>query len=294
MLHERQTGQGTVHGSSRAGLMRVDAHQHYWQIGMAGQCWPDAGLPPIFRDFIPTDLDEERARATIDRTVLVQSQPDARDTEWLLMLAETTPSVGAVIGWADFRSPTAPDDIRALARHPKLRGLRPMLQDLAPDWILHADCAAALAATTDCNLVFEALVRPAHLPALQALAGARPMLDIVIDHGAKPDIAKDARQPWAAEIARLARLPNVYCKLSGLVTEARPGFTDEDLRFYVMHLLESFGPKRLMWGSDWPVLLLATSYAEWLGTCEKLLAGLDDGSKARIFGGTAQRLYAIT
>lgn len=273
--------------------MRVDAHQHYWRIGMHGHEWPTPDLPAIHRDFLPEDLDPERARCGIASTVLVQSQPSDADTDWLLALAAATPSIGAVVGWADFRAPGAAGRIAALAGHAKLRGLRPMLQDLAPDWILDPAAAPALAAMEAQGLVFDALIRPQHLPAITRLAEAYPALHIVIDHGAKPAIAAGLREPWATDIAAAARFSNIACKLSGLATEARAGWSDADLLFYARHLMACFGPERLLWGSDWPVLLLAGDYAGWLATAERLLPALSPAEKDAVFGGNAARIYRI-
>lgn len=267
--------------------MRIDAHQHYWRIGRNGQEWPTPDLATIYRDFVPADLEPQLGGA---RTVLVQSQPDDADTDWMLALAVDRPSIAAVVGWTDLLAPDAPQRIAALAARPKLRGIRPMLQSLPPEWILDPALAPAIAAMTEHRLVFDALVKPQHLPALHRFAAAHPDLRIVIDHAAKPDIAVRAREPWATDMAALAALPNIACKLSGLATEAAPGWRDDDLRPYVDHLLAAFGPDRLLWGSDWPVLLLAGDYAGWLACAERLVPQADHPA---IFGGNARRLYRV-
>lgn len=273
--------------------MRIDAHQHYWRIGRNGHEWPGPDLPVIHRDFLPADLEPELARHGIARTVLVQSQPADADTEWLLDLAARTPSIGAVVGWADMHAPDAPARIAALARQPKLRGLRPMLQDLPPEWILDAAAAPALAAMAEAGLVFDALIRPAHLSAIGELADRWPALAIVVDHGAKPAVAARALQPWAAQMRELAARPNVVCKLSGLATEAAPDWSPDDLAPYVRHLHACFGAERLLWGSDWPVLLLAGSYAGWFDAAGRLLPGITQEDRDAIFGANAARIYRI-
>ncbi len=273
--------------------MRIDAHQHYWRIGHNGQEWPGPDLPQIHRDFMPKDLDAARLSAGVTRTVLVQSQPHDADTDWMLDLADRTPSIGAVVGWVDLPDPAAADRIAVLARHPKLRGIRPMLQALAVEWILQPAIEPAIGAMIDRGLVFDALIRPAHLPALTRFAAAHPRLQIVIDHAAKPDIAQDEREPWGRDIAMLARLPNVACKISGLVTEAGSAWSAGDLRFYVDHLIDCFGPERLVWGSDWPVLLLASDYPGWLRCCERLFGHLPAPARAAIFGTNARRIYRV-
>lgn len=273
--------------------MRIDAHQHYWRIGRNGHEWPTPDLPAIHRDFLPADLASELAPLGIARTVLVQSQPAVADTDWLLDLAAQEPSTGAVVGWCDIRAPDAPARIAALAAHPKLRGLRPMLQDLRPGWILDPAAAPALAAMAEAGLVFDALIRPAHLGDIATLADRYPALAIVVDHGAKPPIAARSFEPWAAQLRDLAARPNVACKLSGLATEAGPSWAPDDLAPYVRHLLDCFGARRLLWGSDWPVLRLAGGYAQWFATAAALLAPLGEAGRAAVFGGNAARIYRI-
>jgi L-fuconolactonase len=273
--------------------MRIDAHQHYWRIGRNGHEWPTPDLPAIHRDFLPADLEPELAPLGIARTVLIQSQPADADTEWLLDLAARTQSIGAVIGWCDLRTPGAPARIAELAARPKLRGLRPMLQDLPTGWILDSTTAPALAAMAEAGLVFDALIRPAHLHDIAALAEAYPSLAIVVDHAAKPAIAEGSFQPWADRMRELAKHPNISCKLSGLVTEAKANWASNDLLPYVRHLLDCFGTDRLLWGSDWPVLSLAASYPQWFDAANSLLSGITDSGRDAIFGGNAARVYRV-
>jgi L-fuconolactonase len=273
--------------------MRIDAHQHYWRIGRNGHSWPTADWPRIHRDFGPEDLAPLLAARGIARTVLVQSQPHVDDTAWMLELAAETETIGAVVGWVPFRDADAADRIHALADRAKLRGIRPMLQDLSPGWILDDTAQPALRAMAERGLVFDALIRPQHLADIGEVAARYPNLAIVVDHAAKPDIRGGVREPWATDIAALAHAPNVTCKLSGLVTEAASDWSPDDLAFYVTHLLGAFGPDRLLWGSDWPVCLLAAEYDTWLDTAETLLTGCSDAERAAIFGGNAARLYRI-
>ncbi|WP_428312921.1 amidohydrolase family protein [Hydrocarboniphaga sp.] len=274
--------------------MLIDAHQHYWRIGDNDCRWPSTDLPAIHRNYEPKDLAPLLAQTGVGMSVLVQSQPSERDTAWLLELAATTPNVGAVVGWTDLAAADAPQRIAELARHPKLRGLRPMLQDLQrDDWILDASLSPAITAMEDCGLSFDALVKPRHLPALYEFARRHPRLAIVIDHGGKPAIAAHGFEPWAADLARLARLPNVGCKLSGLATEAAPGWTADDLSPYVGQLMDCFGPQRLMWGSDWPVLNLAGDYVSWHRLAASLCRFGSESDRRAVFGGTARAFYRI-
>nr|WP_314629826.1 amidohydrolase family protein [uncultured Janthinobacterium sp.] len=275
-------------------MMRIDAHQHFWQLAARAGAWPPPTLAAIHRDFAPRDLAPLLARHGIAGTVLVQSLPSEADTDWLLALAADSAFIRAVVGWTDLLAPDAPARIARLAAQPRLKGLRPMLQDLADDgWIANAALAPALAAMASHGLRLDALVLPRHLPALLQCARAHPALNIVIDHAAKPPIAAAAFGAWREDMARLAALPNVYCKLSGMVTEATAAWNVDDLRPYVSHVLDAFGSERVIWGSDWPVVELAGGYDAWLAASEALLAHLPLAERARIFGLNALHFYAM-
>ena len=275
--------------------MLIDAHQHFWRVGENGLSWPPPDLAAIHRDFGPADLAAVGALVGLAGSVLVQSQADDRDTDWLLDLAAGEPLVLAVVGWADLKAPDAPARIADLARRPKLRGLRPMLQDLEDDaWIAGPGLDPALDAMVTHGLSLDALVLTRHLPHLLTLARRRPDLAIVIDHGAKPPIATgENADAWAGGIEALAELPQVFCKLSGLLTEAAPGQASDALVPYVRRLVSAFGPGRLMWGSDWPVLNLAGDYAGWLALARTLSGLTDPADLAALFGGTSRRFYRI-
>jgi L-fuconolactonase len=275
-------------------MMRIDAHQHCWQLAARVGSWPPPSLAAIHRDFAPADLAPLLAEHDIAGTVLVQSLPSSADTDYLLALAEKTSFIRAVVGWTDLLAKDAPAAIARLASHCKLKGLRPMLQDLDDDaWIANLALAPALASMAAHGLRFDALVLPRHLPALLQCARDFPALPVVIDHAAKPPIADAAFGHWREHMAQLAALPNVHCKLSGLVTEARPGWNVDDLRPYVAHVLEVFGAQRVIWGSDWPVVDLAGGYGAWLAASETLLAHLDQQDRDDIFGLNACRFYGL-
>ncbi|MEO8022039.1 amidohydrolase family protein [Polaromonas sp.] len=277
--------------------MRIDAHQHFWKLADRVGHWPPATLAAIHRDFGPADLQAALAAAQITGTVLVQSLPTVADTHYLLDIAERTDFVLGVVGWVDLLADDAPAQIAELACHRKLKGLRPMLHDLADtEWITNPALDPALRAVQDHALVFDALVLPRHLGALLVLARRHPALPIVIDHAAKPEIARGRLEPWRTKMNSLAALPQVHCKLSGLLTEAGPQPTAHALGPYVEHLLDSFGPQRLIWGSDWPVLELAADYADWWTMANAMCqahAGMDAEGMAAIFGGNARRLYQL-
>lgn len=271
--------------------MLIDAHQHFWRIGKNDCTWPGADLKAIYRDFLPQDLKPWLDRCGIAGTVLVQSQPSLADTVWMLELAAKTQFVRAVVGWVDFASADALRDIERIASDVKLRGLRPMLQSLDDDeWILQAANMRALDAMCQLGLSFDALIYPRHLPVIVELARRYPKLDIVIDHAAKPSIATGDIDAWRADIAAAARFENVYCKVSGLVTEAGSNWCKEQLIPYVSHVHACFGAERLMWGSDWPVLNLAADYEQWCDISQDLFPAKDFNV---IAGETARHFYRI-
>jgi L-fuconolactonase len=272
--------------------MRIDSHQHYWQLEARRGHWPPPNLAVIHRDFAPADLAPALERHGIGGTVLVQTLADEADTRVLLDIAARESSVLGVVGWTDLKAPDAPDRVAALARDPVLRGLRPMLQDLPdPDWIDDPALDPAVSAMQAAGLYFDALVRTEHLPALHRFAQRHPALPIVIDHGAKPAIAAGGSDGWREGLAALTALPQVEMKLSGLLTEAGDRATPDVVAPFMAVLLELFGPERVMWGSDWPVLLLAGSYDPWLRCCQALVPA---SAHAAVFGGNARRFYRLT
>ncbi|HEY7576176.1 MAG TPA: amidohydrolase family protein [Acetobacteraceae bacterium] len=273
-------------------MIRVDAHHHVWQIARGDYGWLTPDLP-IHRDYALHDL--RPLLGDITATVLVQAAPTTAETEFLLAVARQSGGlVRCVVGWTDLAHPDAPRRIAALMANPLLKGLRPMLQDIPDtDWVLGSDIQPALEALAASGLRFDALIQPRHLPVLLQLHSRHPTLQSVIDHCAKPDIAGGAWQPWADDIARVARETPACCKLSGLATAAGRSWRVDDLRRYVDHLLGTFGPDRLMWGSDWPVVNLAGGYIRWRDAAASLLAGIPQRDRDAIFGGTALKFYGL-
>jgi L-fuconolactonase len=278
--------------------LRVDAHHHVWRLARGDYGWLTPDKTAIYRDFGLDDLRPHLKAAGIGATVLVQAAPTEAETEFMLEVARSSGGlVRGVVGWTDLAAPGAAARVAALPAEagPLLKGLRPMLHDIAdPEWILRPEVQPALRAMAAAGLRFDALIRPVHLPVMLELARRHPDLPIVIDHGAKPEIARGAWEPWAGDIARIARETPAFCKLSGLVTEAARDWRAEELRRYVDHLLAAFGPARLMWGSDWPVVDLAGGYAAWREATGRLLpTGLSAEDRAAIMGGTATRFYGL-
>tara|TARA_R110002051_G_scaffold271530_1_gene331977 strand:+ start:11516 stop:12343 length:828 start_codon:yes stop_codon:yes gene_type:complete len=272
--------------------MMIDAHQHFWQIERGDYGWLTPDLAPLYRDFMPEDLVPHLRQNGIDGTILVQAAPSSAETEFLLDIADKTPFVLGVVGWTDFTVASAADDIARLAKNSKLVGLRPMIQDIADDdWILRPDLAPAFEAMIQTDLTFDALVLPRHLSQLRKFLSLHPKLRCVVDHGAKPDISGGRFDDWASDIAAIAKESGAYCKLSGLLTEAGKDWTKTDVAPYVAHLLEHFGPERLVWGSDWPVLTMAASYEVWIGMTENLIR--DERVRDAVFGSNCVTLYRI-
>lgn len=274
-------------------MKRIDAHQHFWRLDRGDYTWLTPDMAPIYRDFLPADLAPQLTRAGVEKTILVQAAATVAETRFMLELAKNHEFIAGVVGWADFERANSPDVIAELAAEDRLVGLRPMIQDI-PDvnWMLREFLAPAFKAMTAHGLVFDALVKTPHLPALLVLARRHPELTIVLDHGAKPPIITDNLDAWKRGISALARNTSMVCKLSGLVTEAG-GVHPETLRESVRHLLAEFGPSRLMWGSDWPVCELICTYDDWTGACDQLLEELSDAEREQIFSGTAKAIYGI-
>jgi L-fuconolactonase len=273
---------------------RIDSHQHFWQLQRGDYDWLTEDLQVLYRDCLPLELADHLRRAGIDRTVLVQAATTVAESEYLLSLADQHEFIAGVVGWIDMAAPDALAQLEHLAQHPKLLGIRPMIQDIAdPLWMLRDELAPVYRELISRGLRFDALVKPLHLDALLGLLQRYPELPVVIDHGAKPDIANAAYEPWATRMQVLSQETHAYCKLSGLLTEAGPDAGAEQLAPYVEHLLQCFGPQRLMWGSDWPVLNLASNYPRWLTVTESLLANLEPADQDAIMGGTAIRFYGL-
>ena len=270
----------------------MDAHQHFWRLDRGDYGWLTPALGAIHRDFGPADLAPILARHRIGRTILVQAAPTEAETAWLLDVARETPFVAGVVGWTDFEASDAPDAIVRLAGREKLVGLRPMVQDIAdPDWLARRSLAPAFQAMAAQGLVFDALVLPRHLPRLAGVLERHPGLAVVVDHGAKPRIRERELDAWRAGMAAIAAHPGTCCKLSGLVIEARSGDGAAELAPWIDALVELFGPERLIWGSDWPVVELAGGYDRWRAIALEALSGLAADERDAVLGGNAQRLY---
>lgn len=276
--------------------MRIDAHQHYWKLSRGDYGWltPDMGV--LYRDYLPSDLEPTLKRHKIDMTVLVQAAPTVAETDFMLSLAAEHESIGGVVGWLDMADPDFPRLFEQYRQKPALVGIRPMLHDLSDDaWVTQPRVLENLRLLAAHDFPFDFLVRPPHLPHVLSVLEHVPNLRAVIDHIAKPEIKAQLFEPWASQLGAIARHENVYCKLSGMVTEAdHANWTPTDLKPYIDHTVECFGLERVMFGSDWPVSLLAARYDAVIGALEEILgSSLDEASMANVFGGNAGRFYGI-
>ncbi|MDF1606852.1 amidohydrolase family protein [Hoeflea sp. YIM 152468] len=278
--------------------MQIDAHQHFWNPLRGDYDWMPMDNATLARHYAPADLAPHLDTHGIDATVLVQAAASVNETEYMLGLADATSFVAGVVGWIDFEKPSDLATLKRLSQHPKFKGVRPMIQDIADDdWMLRDDVQWGFRAVADLDLTFDALGFPRHLANFLTILKRYPDMRVVIDHCMKPQIrdhSDDNFRFWADGMTRIAQQTGACCKFSALVTEAKPGWTIEDLRPYVDHVLDTFGPARVMWGSDWPVCRLAASYQDWRAAAEALTDDLDAQAKADIYGGTAARFYRIS
>lgn len=272
----------------------IDGHQHFWDPARGDYGWLTPELGPIYRAFRPDDLQALLQDNGVSATILVQAAPTSEETDWLLDIARNTSFVAGVVGWIDLSASDAAARIADRAADPLFVGVRPMLQDMAKrDWILIPELIPALGALERAGLVFDALIHADQLHFVTQLAVRHPDLAIVLDHAAKPPLATGNLAEWQAGIARLAAQPNVACKLSGLLTEAAAGFDPMELAPLVDHLFACFGPDRLMWGSDWPVVELVTSYDRWSDAAKALVRAQDPAAIDGVFGLNAARIYGV-
>ncbi|MYU53659.1 amidohydrolase family protein [Streptomyces sp. SID7805] len=275
-------------------MMRIDAHHHLWDLTRRDQPWLDgAWAEPIRRSYALPDLVPHLAAHAVDATVLVQSSASYAETADLLAVAAGDGPVRGVVGWADLTDPGLAGVLAALPAG--LVGIRHQVQDEPdPDWLTRPDVLRGLGAVAGAGLVYDLLVTPRELPAALAAVRALPELAFVLDHAAKPAVARGDWQPWAAGIADLARLPNVSCKLSGLVTEADwAAWRPPQILPYARHVLDAFGPERVLFGSDWPVCTLAAGYADVVALAEAATGHLTPAERSAVFGGTAGRVYRV-
>ncbi|HYL86451.1 MAG TPA: amidohydrolase family protein [Candidatus Angelobacter sp.] len=275
--------------------MRIDSHQHFWKYNAHRDSWITEEMSVLKRNFLPQDLDPERSASGVDATIAVQADQSEDETLFLLQLAERNPSIAGVVGWIGLRSPHAPERMRFFSQFAKLRGFRHIAQSEPDDWFLvREDFVRGVACLREFGFTYDILIFPKQLPAALELVARLPQQKFIIDHLAKPHIKSRAIAEWAVHMGNIAKNSSVYCKLSGLVTEADwQHWKKEDFRPYLDVAFEAFGPDRLLFGSDWPVCLLAASYRQVLQIIEEYVQHYPADIKEKIFGGNAAHFYGL-
>jgi L-fuconolactonase len=278
----------------------IDAHHHLWRYNPADYDWIDEDMQPLRRDFLPADLTAAMATAEIDGTIVVQARQTLDETRFLLDLADANPAIRGVVGWAPIAGEDFPGCMEQFDGRDKLKGLRHVIQGEKDEhYILREDFNSGIRTLAGSGLIYEILIFERHLADTIYFVDEHPDQPFVLDHIAKPLIAGAVLQPWASRMMELGERENVWCKLSGLVTEAdwrakgHAAWTTETLKPYLDVAVEAFGPARLMAGSDWPVCLLASGYAQWFQLLHDYFAPFTETERAAIFGGTAIDVYGL-
>lgn len=275
--------------------MKIDAHQHFWRYDPARDAWITEEMSALRRDFLPTEFLKELAANDMDGSIAVQAASSEEETFFLIRLAEANPAIAGVVGWIDFTSPSAPKRVEFFTRFEKLRGFRHIVQSEPDDrFLMRNDFLRGIKHLAAFYLTYDILIYPKQLPAAAELVERLPDQPFVIDHLAKPCIKAKEIDTWATYMRALASHPNVFCKLSGLITEADwKNWQPEDFRPYLDVVFEAFGPERLMFGSDWPVCLLAGTYARVKNLIAEYVQGRPTADREKIFGGNAIRFYGL-
>ncbi len=275
--------------------MRLDAHQHFWKYSPAGYEWITDEMAVLKRDYLPHDLKSLLAESGFDGSIAVQAQHSVQETQWLLELAEQNDLIKGVVGWVDLSSPDLHAQLEQLRGRKRLVGLRHIVQSEADDeFMLRPEFRRGIAQLAEFGLTYDLLLFPRHLPIAVKLVREFPDQTFVLDHIAKPGIAAGLIKPWKRDVTELATFPNVSCKLSGMVTEARwKQWTAADFRPYLDAVFEAFGASRLMIGSDWPVCSVSGDYAATMNIVTDYVAQLSEGERDGILGGNCARVYAI-
>ena len=274
----------------------VDAHQHFWDIDLFDYPWMTEAVAPLRRNFLPSDLKRILDEVAVTRTVVVEATHSLEEARWLLKLAEANTFVAGAVVWADLTSSSLGKDLDELQAHPKFCGIRHHTHD-EPDetWMLRSDVLAGLRELERRDIPFDLLLRPPHLKYVSKLRELCPRLRMVLDHIGKPLISLHTMNGWARDLESVARLPNVWCKISGMVTEADwHHWTPDDLKPYVDHVVRHFGYGRLMFGSDWPVCTLAGSYSRVINALRQSLGDLSAADAAKVWGENASAFYRLS
>ena len=273
----------------------IDSHQHFWQVGRFDYPWMSSDVEVLYRDYLPPALEPILERNDVTKTVLVQASNSVAESRWLMSLADAYPFIAGVVGWVDLASPTMEQDLAELTAHPKFKGVRHLVEsEPADDWLSQPKVLRGLQRLGSYGASYDLLVHTRHLKHVRTVAERCPELSLVIDHMGKPPIAQGEIKEWARELKPVAPYKNISCKVSGLVTEANhSAWLTDELRPYVECALELFGPERLMFGSDYPVCLLAASYDRVLDSFQEILKGLNEQEREQIFAENARKFYRL-
>jgi L-fuconolactonase len=273
----------------------VDAHQHFWDPGRFDYPWMNAKVQGLVRPFLPEDLRPLLLQARVDRTLVVQAISCLAEGHWLLELASANEFIAGVVAWADLASPNLAEDLDVLQAHPKFKGIRHQIEGEQSDaWMVRQDVLRGFAELEARGIPYELLVGPRHLKYVPLVRERCPRLKLVVDHIAKPRIAEREFDSWARELERVSELPNVWCKLSGMITEANwTSWTADDLRPYVEHVIRLFGYDHVMFGSDWPVCMLAGTYQQVVEALRQILGPLPEAEGRKLWGATASEVYQL-
>jgi L-fuconolactonase len=273
--------------------LKLDSHQHFWKYSDAEYGWIDDLV--LRRDFLPPDLHKELRGAKLDGSISVQARQTIAETEWLLSLADQYKFLRGVVGWVPLTSPTVEAEIEKFAARKKLKGVRHVVQDEKDDrYILREDLNAGVSLLDKHGLAYDILIFDRHLPYAIEFVDRHPNQRFILDHIAKPRIREGVVMPWRDKLREMAQRPHVWCKISGVVTEAdHKHWTEAQLRFYIDTAIDAFGPKRVMFGSDWPVCLEATTYKNWSELMHRATFQFSVDERASIFGGAAAEAYRI-
>ena len=275
--------------------MAIDAHHHFWRYTPQEYPWISDAMSVLRRDYLPDDLRREAAAVGIDGVISVQARQTLEETDWLLSLAENDELIRGVVGWVPLISPTVRNDLARYANRPKLKAVRHVLQDEPDDgYMLRDDFNRGIGLLKELRLRYDILIFERHLPQAIQLVDRHPAQTFILDHVAKPRIRENRFSPWRENLRELARRPNVYCKISGMVTEAdHRNWTPQQLRPYFDAALEAFGARRLMFGSDWPVCLLACGYRRWFQIVRDFAAKLTSDEQERLLEYSAIEAYGL-
>lgn len=277
-------------------MRRIDCHMHFWTLAMEPyySLWMSPDLRTLYGDYLPRDAQPLMAANNVQGVVLVSAASSIHETGYLMGMADSQDFIRGVVAWVDILAPSAVEDLQSWARFRKLKSIRPYLQDLAEDdWILKPELDPAIKAMLDLGLRFDALIKPRHILNTVRFIERYPTLPVIVDHMAKPAICENGFEPWRRDIEQFRNLKHVYCKMSGILTEDGPNWTRDRLRPYFEAIIDVFGPDRLVFGSDWPVVNLVADYSSWIETLNQALGGLTRADQQKIWADNGERFYGV-